>query len=54
KANGATTTSSVEFIARSPTPSPMRSRKLIDVVCVAPKDLPAPGSGNEGGKRKRF
>ncbi|GFU96632.1 hypothetical protein TNCV_4096011 [Trichonephila clavipes] len=39
KANGAMKTSSVEFISRSPNPSPMNSNYRS--VCVAPKDLPA-------------
>ncbi|GFW15701.1 hypothetical protein TNCV_3581991 [Trichonephila clavipes] len=44
KVNGAMKTSSVEFISRSPTPSPM---KKTSSVCVARKSL-SPGSGNRG------
>ncbi|GFV30489.1 phosphatase and actin regulator 2 [Trichonephila clavipes] len=51
KANGAMKTSSVEFISRSPTPSPMeRNYRLL---CCSGKSF-NPGSGSEGKKRNRF
>ncbi|GFX49100.1 retrovirus-related Pol polyprotein from transposon 412 [Trichonephila clavipes] len=45
KANGAMKTSSVEFISRSPTPSPWNV--IIDGLCCSEKSLSL-GSGNEG------
>ncbi|GFT48100.1 retrovirus-related Pol polyprotein from transposon 17.6 [Trichonephila clavipes] len=49
KANGAMKKSSVEFISRSPTPSPME-RKIIDGLCCSEGSFSL-GSGN-GGKRE--
>ncbi|GFT49611.1 hypothetical protein TNCV_3367631 [Trichonephila clavipes] len=48
KANGAMKTSSVEFISRSPTPSPMKSKHRRFVLLEGSL---SPGSGN-GGKRE--
>ncbi|GFV08549.1 hypothetical protein TNCV_2468331 [Trichonephila clavipes] len=45
-------TSSVEFISRSPNPSPMKSEHRRFV--LAPKEFLSPGSGSEGEKRNRF
>ncbi|GFV97365.1 phosphatase and actin regulator 2 [Trichonephila clavipes] len=51
KVNGAMKTSSVEFISRSPTPSPMERNYRRFVLLEGSL---SPGSGNEGKKRNRF